>query len=536
MTWRVRVEPANGAAFDRALEGTEITVGRSLSSGLVVHDDSVSRHHMRLFARDSRWWVEDLGTTNGTRLNGKRLNAAALLDAGDRISIGASRIEVVAPHHAEAEALEPTVETEDADLAESKRQAARLETLIGVHRALARPISLSELLDLILQRCFAALQPEEGLILLRGADGELRRAATRRLPHLAGHVFVSRRIVDEVVTHGTPIVVVDAAVDERFADAPSVVSAGVRSVVAAPLTDAEGTIGMIALSSSLRMRQFSQADLDMLESLASAAVLRVRNMALSEQALERRVIDRELSLAHDMQMSMLPRRRPERTEVEVGATLRPARSVGGDLYDFVLHGDRLWFIVADVSGKGLAASLYMAVAKTLFRASVHDDDTGVADVLARMNRELCRENDQMVFVTAIVGHLMLATGSLVLGDAGHNPPILIDPDGGVSQPPVLKNIALGVLPDATFKDSSWSLSRGATALIYTDGATDARAPSGEMFGSAGLDRVVSACVDPTPQQFVDDIAETIAAFGAGAAPEDDLTLLAIKYVGSADWL
>ena len=107
---------------------------------------------------------------------------------------------------------------------------------------------------------------------------------------------------------------------------------------------------------------------------------------------------------------------------------------------------------------------------------------------------------------------------------------LIDPDGRVSQPPVVKNIALGVMPDATFKESSWSLSPGATALVYTDGATDARAPSGEMFGSAGLDRVVSACVDQSPQQFVDDIAETIAAFGAGAAPEDDLTLLALKYV------
>ena len=106
MTWRVRVEPANGAAFDRALDGTEITVGRALSSGLVVHDDSVSRHHMRLFARDSRWWVEDLGTTNGTRLNGTRLKSAAMHEPGDRISIGASRFEVVAPKQTRDDSLE----------------------------------------------------------------------------------------------------------------------------------------------------------------------------------------------------------------------------------------------------------------------------------------------------------------------------------------------------------------------------------------------------------------------------------------------
>ena len=116
-----------------------------------------------------------------------------------------------------------------------------------------------------------------------------------------------------------------------------------------------------------------ELDLYLLESLASAAALRVRNIALTEEAAARKVLERELALAHDMQMSMLPRRMPDRAEIEVAATLKPARSVGGDLWDLVLHDDRLWFIVADVSGKGIGAALYMAVTKTLFRAMIQGD-------------------------------------------------------------------------------------------------------------------------------------------------------------------
>src|SRR5438552_6488867 len=221
---------------------------------------------------------------------------------------------------------------------------------------------------------------------------------------------------------------------------------------------------MIALSSSVRKKQFSQEDLELLESLASAAVLRVRNVALTKKILDRRVLVRELELAHEIQMSMLPRNRPARPEVELGAALRPARSVGGDLYDFVLDGDHLWFSVADVSDKGVGAALYMAVAKTLFRAFLNDD-ARLTEVVNGMNRELCRDNDQMMFITALVGCLTLTTGEVALIDAGHNPSIVIDPKGQVTFPPIAKNVALGVVPDATYVETTLTLANGATLVL-----------------------------------------------------------------------
>jgi phosphoserine phosphatase RsbU/P len=524
---RLRVEMPDAPPVERTLDEGEVVVGRAVTAGIVIPDGSVSRQHARIVMRDGAWWIEALSSTNPTVVNDQPIEESRRLSAGDVVGLGQTSVRILG----EA-ASAPTPPPEGAgQTPEDARQAARLRTLNDIHRALATPISLTELLDLILERCFEVLRPEEGVILLRQADGELTPVASRRAKPGGGKVVVSRRIVDEVAGKGKSALVLDAAMDERFSGSESIIVSGVRSVLAAPLTDAEGTIGMVALSSSVAVRQFSQEDLDMLESLASAAALRVRNVALAEEAAARKVLERELALAHDMQMSMLPRHMPDRPEIDLAASLTPARSVGGDLYDFVLVGDRLWFIVADVSGKGVAASLYMAVAKTLFRATVQIDGIDLAGALARMNRELCRDNDQMIFITALAGHLTLPTGEVALGDAGHNPAVVIARDGSLGQPSIPKAIALGVLEEAAFAEGRFVLAPGVTLLLYTDGATDARNPAGEIFGETALARAVAASGGQTSIDLVSGIVRAVDEFSAGAPPEDDLTLLAIRYLG-----
>ena len=480
MNLRVRIEAPGTPAVVSVIEAADIVIGRTAKPpGLLVADPSVSRQHARMVTRDGRWWIEALSSTNPTFVNQIAIQAPKEIVAGDVVRMGHASVRILgAPGESgdEGDAGALASSPEDA------RQAARLRTLNEVHSALATAISLSALLDLILDRCFDVLRPEEGIILLRNAAGDLTPAASRQGQAVGGNVFVSRRIIDEVAGRGKSALVVDAAIDERFSGSESIIFSGVRSVLAAPLTDAAGIIGMIALSSRAAVRQFSQQDLEMLESLASAAALRVRNVALAEEAAERKVLERELALAHDMQMSMLPRSLPDRPEVDLAASLTPARSVGGDLYDFVLARDRLWFIVGDVSGKGVAASLYMAVTKTLFRATVQIEGIDLPGALGRMNRELCRDNDQMIFVTALAGHLTLSTGEVALGDAGHNPAVLISPNGELSQPVIPKAIAFGVLEDAQFPEGRFTLPQNATLLLFTDGATDARSPSGAIFG------------------------------------------------------
>lgn len=529
---RVRVEPPAGAPLDTALTETSVLIGRSPTANLVLPDLSVSRQHARLVRKGSGWRVEALSPTNPTFVNSQPVAGTADVQAGDVLRFGQTVVRLLGDVPAPAPVPRPVpaaVRPAEGG-GNDDRQAARLKLVNDIHRALAAPISLSDLLDLILERSFEVLNPEEGVVLLRGPDGEFTPAATRTREGAGGEVFVSRRVVEEIVTKGKSVLVLDAALDERFSGSESLVMSGVRGVLAAPLSDAEGTMGLIALVSRVSVRPFSQQDLTMLESLAGAAALRVRNVALAEQAAARQVLERELALAHDIQMSMLPRRMPHRPEVDIVATLKPARSVGGDLYDFHLEGDRLWFIVGDVAGKGVGAALYMAVAKTLFRATVEGaDDLG--DVVRRMNRQLATDNDQLIFVTALVGYLVLPTGEVMLADAGHNPAVLIDRSGSLSLPEIPKCPALGVVEDADYPCGQFVLGPGESLLLYTDGATDARSPDGELYGDERLLASIAASAGRSPDDILSSVLAAIDAFAAGGPPEDDVTLMVVKYRG-----
>jgi serine phosphatase RsbU (regulator of sigma subunit)/pSer/pThr/pTyr-binding forkhead associated (FHA) protein len=543
---RLRVEAPGRDPLERAPEGGAFVIGRSANADLSVDDDRMSRKHARFTHRAGEWWVEDLGSSNGTLLNGRTITGDVRLAAGDVVSLGNTRVVVVAdpaPSAAQpgvsttaeevqtpsAAGLKPRAPAIEDD---QSADAGRLRILNDVHRALATPITLADLLDLILDRVFAVLAPEEAVIVLREADGTLRHAAARRLPGARGELVVSRRLADEVIGKRMPAVVLDALMDERFAVAESMVLSGVRSIAAAPIVDAEGCLGMIALYSRVRVRKFTDADLDLLVSLASTAALRVRNVALMEEAAARRVLDHELALAHEIQMGMLPRRYPDCESVEVGAALKPARSVGGDFYDVEMAGGRLWFIVGDVSGKGVASALFMAVARTLFRAVRHGG-ASVAETVARLNRELSRDNERAMFVTAFAGWLDPATGRLAVCNAGHNPPFLVRADGRTEPVTAGGGPALGVFDDQAYAEENIRLAPGEALVVYTDGATDARSPAGEQFGLARVERTIqeSARSHASASRLVDDLFRSLQAFETSAAQEDDITLLALRYTG-----
>jgi serine phosphatase RsbU (regulator of sigma subunit) len=541
MSIRVRVQGPSGPATDYDLEGSEIVIGRGASAAIVISDSRVSRQHARLVLRDGVWWVEDLGARNRALLDGKPVQGAARLRAGARLEIGDSVLRLIGEPGADEST--PGIDaglTSTGGAASATtdpgfrggRDAARMWTLNEIHRALAATLSLSELLDLILARCFDMLQPEEGAIMLRAADGTLSTAASRRLGQGSGPVTVPRRLVDEVAGKSQPALVLDAAYDERFAGSQSIMSGGFRSIVAAPLVDAEGTLGLITLCSRIAVRRFEQPDLDMLVSIASAVALRVRNVALADELAARRVVEHELALAHDVQMAMLPRPLAPRPELSLGGQLKPARSVGGDLYDYVLDGDRLWFIVADVAGKSIAAALYMAIVRTLFRA-VARGEAEVGEVVGRMNQELARDNERLMFVTAAVGCLDVRSGALTVVDAGHTPAVIVSAAGGLTVAHVPKCMGLGVVEDAPYTAAQLTLERGSTLVLYTDGLTDARGTSGEMFGEDRLHAAIAAGYTEMPAELIAAVIGRVEHFAAGAPPEDDLTLLAIRYSGPA---
>jgi sigma-B regulation protein RsbU (phosphoserine phosphatase) len=545
-TIHLRIEPPGSPASDRDCVDGSVTFGRGGGADVVINDDSMSRSHARLVYEGQVWFIEDLGARNGTFVNGERLEGRRPVAYGDILKMGATVVRVsgkeVAPPETGALGLgdlgssifRPITELAgegDLNAGAPTRVAARLKAINDFHRALAGPISLDALLELLLERLFAVLHPEEGVILLRQPDGTMTTAASRRLPNATGELLVSRKLVSEVADKGTAALVTDLAIDERFAGAQSIIGSGIRSILAAPISDAQGSVGMVAIYSRAHVRRFGEEDLELLVSLASAAALRLRNVALSEEAAARRVQDHELLLAHDIQMAMLPRKFARRPELEIAAALIPARAVGGDLYDFLVIDDALWFIVADAAGKGVSAALFMAVTRTLFRAIAHSEST-VAAVVGRMNAELARDNDQQFFVTALVGRLDLASGELTYVNAGHLPPLRSSSSGTIS---VLDGgeggIALGVLDDAVYGEGHATLSTGDVLLLFTDGVTEAINGSEELFSDARLRQQFAANAAKPAAQMVDRMIESVNRFAGGAPQEDDITILALRYKG-----
>lgn len=543
-TLGLRIEPPGGEAWERECQDASLTFGRGTAADIVINDNSMSRQHGRILTEDGRWFVEDLGARNGTFVNGQRIDGRRQIGPGDVLQMGATRVrigEAVEPPEAAlgvsdfgTSIFRPARELSQLDLdGSASRVAARLKALNDFHRALAGPISLAALLELLLDRLIVALQPEEGVILLREPDGSMRTAASRRLPHATGELLVSRRLITEVVDKGAAALVTDIAADERFAAAQSIVGSGVRSILAAPIGDAAGCVGMVAIYSRAHVRRFGEEDLELLVSLASAAALRIRNVALAEEAAARRVQDHELALAHDIQMAMLPRRFPQRSELEMAATLIPARAVGGDLYDFLLDGDSLWFIVADAAGKGVSAALFMAVTRTLFRAMAHGDAT-VGSVVSRMNAELARDNERQFFVTALVGRLDLRSGALAYVSAGHPPPLSATAAGVTALDAAEGGIALGIVEDAVYHEGRVSLAAEDVLLLFTDGATEAVSATGELFSDGRfLDRFSASAARPAAE-IVAGLVDAVNGFAAGAPQEDDITLLALRYKGAAE--
>ena len=245
-------------------------------------------------------------------------------------------------------------------------------------------------------------------------------------------------------------------------------------------------------------------------------------------------IESELNIAREIQMGMVPKifpPFPERDDVDIYAILNPAREIGGDLYDFFIQDGRLFFAIGDVSGKGVPASLLMAVTRSHFRSiSATTDDPGAID--SAINAAISETNDANMFVTFFTGILDLRNGHITYCNAGHNPPIILSPDGTVTKLSPEPNLPIGFFHDFAYSDGDFQLPAGSTLVLYTDGLTEAENTSRELYGEERLMASVATQKGKNTSDIVSGIYSDVERHVGKAAQSDDMTILAIKYTGS----
>ena len=245
---------------------------------------------------------------------------------------------------------------------------------------------------------------------------------------------------------------------------------------------------------------------------------------LKESTAAKASIESELNVAHNIQMSMLPKifpPFPNRNDIDLYAIQKPAKAVGGDLYDFLIRDEKLFFCIGDVSGKGVPASLVMAVTRTLFRRSTHM--TGPSRIMETMNEAISEGNDNNMFVTLFIGVLDLQTGHLRYCNAGHNAPFI---QGTLL--PCDSNLPIGVMPDWNFTEQETDIAPDSIILLYTDGLTEAENALHEQFGEQRITDITTS-FRGSPRELIETMTDTVHLFVGDTEQSDDLTMLAIKY-------
>jgi len=287
-------------------------------------------------------------------------------------------------------------------------------------------------------------------------------------------------------------------------------------------------VDLPALRGTDEVCELSQSFQDMRNALKDY----IANLTETTKAKER--MESELKIAKNIQMSFLPKRFPPFPDIshfDLHAALAPAREVGGDLYDFFLLDEtHLFFSVGDVSGKGVPAALFMAVTKTLIKGNA-ESDTDPADILTKVNAELCVDNEQLLFVTMFCAILDFTTGELVFSNAGHNPPVLLRADGATEFLALPRGVFLGVMDEAVYRTGRITLAPGDALLVYTDGVTEAMNEAEQLYSSARLLDLLRAANRTDATGLTNTVMESVLAYEGDAPQADDITVLGLVYKG-----
>jgi sigma-B regulation protein RsbU (phosphoserine phosphatase) len=407
--------------------------------------------------------------------------------------------------------------------------------LLRMAGEMSRETDLTGLLLKILQRSHPWMRaeacsiflpdPETGELVIHSAHGD-------SAPTLGGfRIPPGQGIVGAAMEERRTLRVDDAASDSRFyRKGDETTGWTTRTLLASPLLDGGECLGVIEFINAVGRPAFTAEDEQMVEyfaGLVAAALGRIRAQAA---ALERAQMQRDLELARELQAGLLPRVFPSAAELpglELFARLEPAREVSGDLYDFFeLSPGRLCFVVGDVSGKGIAAGLFMAMTRTLLRATAAPG-LDPQEILMRVNHQLVRDNQADLFVTLMLGIVESGTGRVTYGLCGHPPPLLIAPSGS-PQFQATGGTPLGILPEARVAQRELVLQPGETLLVYTDGVTEAMDMNQTLFGEERLRAAGTAVAGDSAQSCIERVLAQVAGFVGDAEVSDDIALLAIR--------
>ncbi len=551
----LEVKHANGRSDKFPIARLRTTIGRSARADLCIADAFASRLHAEVRQEGDNFWLVDLGSANGTRLNGVPVTATLPLDSGGEIQIGETRIifeNDARPPVSFSSTLisdsthaldpsntisfmgrrNPTSEILDSSMEVSMGSRNNLLGLISkVGIALLSSGGLDDTLDQVATLVFEAVPAERVVIMLRDekdpAEMIIKVARQRGTETKIGEVRVSRAILSEVVENGKSVLTSDAQQDPRFAS-QTIILQGIRSVLAVPMSvDERHVFGIIYADSPTSQSTFTTDHLNILTTLASVASIRVENASLMDERINRERMERELELATEIQQRFQPDGPPTIEGYDFQGISFSCYEIGGDYYDFIpRHDGSMLVALGDVSGKGTSASLLMSSLHAAIHAQVAAK-TQLSELVTAVNVYLANNTPSNRFITLFVAELDPSTGKLTFINAGHNSPLIGRADGSIE---LVESggLPLGLMDFAEYDVGHAQLNSGDVLFIYSDGVSEANNLAEDEFGMDRLKQVISTNVGRSASGIRDRVESALSDFTGTAAPNDDITLVIVK--------
>jgi serine phosphatase RsbU (regulator of sigma subunit)/pSer/pThr/pTyr-binding forkhead associated (FHA) protein len=542
----IQGQDGNSEKFD--LTRLRTTIGRSARNDICIPDSFASRLHCEIRREGDVYWLNDLGSANGTKRNGIIVRSPVKLNSGDEIQLGETRIFFVDEDNLKISAASLATDTTDQldpsktisfsfrpkttefldEQLTSRTDLLKLISKVGVTLLSAR--SLSDTLGQIANLVFESVPAERCVIMMKDSvDDEMKviLARSRHGEDSLAEIKISRTIMDEVLKNGKSVLTADAQHDPRYFSQTMALQ-GIRSVLAVPLSvDEKNVFGMIYADSPTFTATFSEEHLNILTTLASVASIRVENAKLLEERFERERLERELELASEIQQRFQPSAPPQISGYEFQGISFSCYEIGGDYYDFVQRPNgNLFIALGDVSGKGTAAALLMSSLHAAVHAQI-SAGSSLSQLLDAVNRYLAENTPANRFVTFFAAELSPSNGKLNYINAGHNPPLIARRDNTVETLPS-SGLPLGIMEGAEYELAESTLNPGELLVAYSDGVTEAVNPQGEEFGLDRLIKVIKENHNHSAAQIRDRIESALSSFTQTADANDDITLVIIK--------
>ena len=410
--------------------------------------------------------------------------------------------------------------------------ADKLRMLLDITKTISRSLDLEEVLNLVMDTLGSLLPYDAAGIYLMEAGGKADTPYIFKSKVIRGYdisfelveprLKLGEGLLGTVAQTGKPIISPDVKSDPRYFEARQ----RTRSEMVAPIISNDMVIGAFDLESD-RLNAYNDDDLSVLQMLTSQVAIIIEKVHLHEQLVEQKRIQAQLEIARQVQLELLPDHDPELEGFDISAYVFPTEEVSGDYYDWVkVFEDQIGITVADAVGKGIPAALLMAFLRASIRAGVQ---TGYAShiLLSKINNLLWDSIEDNRFVTAIYGILDITNRTFVFANAGHNPPLLIKPNGEYKFVEY-GDTPLGMFHDARYHQHFIRFEEGQVMVLYTDGITEAANSSDEEFGQERFAKSVLAGIELPAKKLIDHIRKDVADFTERKFLDDDGTLFIVK--------